>query len=403
MKLGRPASCVLFTWLLLYTPTTFATGPTDENMSAKPATSVTDYVTQLAADQLYSYYAHRHANKRDGFNGCVLVAKDGKTVYEGAFGYGNFKVKDTLTTQSSFQLASTSKTFTSAAILQLVEEGKISLDDDLEKFFPGFPFKGVTVKMLLSHRSGLPEYIHWNVKYTGAGKGYFTNEALVSVLTRMKVSKHFHPDRFFKYTNTNFALLASIIERVTGQTYKQYMEQNIFQPLGMTNTFVFDIQDTASFRGTSCYLNKWQQWDLTFSDGVVGDKGIYSSVEDLFKWDNALKEGKIVSLPLQREAYSPHSLDRRSFPDKSRNYGYGWRILVNKDRSYTVYHNGNWHGCNNVFARNLTDGYTLIVLSNKANERNYRTQPIWNFLEQVKNAAQNMASMPEGPEMPGAQ
>ena len=402
VRYTKNISYLLFSWLLLYTPSnlTFATSPKgnrtgNDKVNAASATSTTsDYILQTTSAQIGDYYERRHDNKRDGFNGCVLVAKDGVPIYQGAFGYGNFTSKDTLTTQSSFQLASTSKTFTSAAILHLVEEGKLSLDDDLEKFFPGFPFKGVTVKMLLTHRSALPEYIHWSVKYVGKSKNpvSFNNQSLLEVMMRMKPPKRFHPDKVFKYTNTNFALLGCIIEKVSGQSYKQYMQENIFGPLGMANTFVFSMDDSSSHRGASCYLNRWQEWTLNFSDGVVGDKGVYSSVEDLLKWDNALKQGKIISLPMQREAYSPHSLDRLSFRDKSRNYGYGWHIQVLKDRTYTVYHNGNWHGCNNVFSRDLTDGYTIIVLSNKANNRNYHYAPVLNILEQMKNA-QNMAAV----------
>ena len=182
-------------------------------------------------------------------------------------------------------------------------------------------------------------------------------------------------------------------EKVSGLSYKEYMRQNIFEPLGMTSTYAFDITDAApKCNSTSCYLNKWSEWNLNFSDGVLGDKGIYSSVEDMLKWDIALKEGKIVSYDMQQLAYTPQSLDRYSFRDRSRNYGYGWRLMMQPDRSYVVYHNGNWHGCNNVFTRDLTNGYTIIVLSNKANERNYQTGAIWDMIGQMKNA-QNVAGI----------
>lgn len=387
---------LLIVWLVLYSPNyfTYATGPTNPTANENiENANLPDFITQVTAEQIRAYYTARHANKYDAFNGCVLVAKDGKPIYQGAFGYGNFTTKDTLTTQSSFQLASTSKTFTSAAILKMAQEGLLSLDDSIQKFYPEFPYHNITVKLLLSHRSGLPEYIYWGTEYIGKNTAYLTNQTFVDVLIKKHPPIRFKADKMFQYCNTNFALLGSIIEKVSGLSYKEYMRQNIFEPLGMTSTYAFDMADAApKCNSTSCYLNKWSEWNLNFSDGVLGDKGIYSSVEDMLKWDVALKEGKIVSYDMQQLAYTPHSLDRYSFRDRSRNYGYGWRLMMQPDRSYVVYHNGNWHGCNNVFTRDLTNGYTIIVLSNKANERNYQTGAIWDMIGQMKNA-QNVAGI----------
>jgi CubicO group peptidase (beta-lactamase class C family) len=358
-------------------------------------TNTPDFITQETADQINAYYLRRH--KFDGFNGCVLVAKEGKPIYSGAFGYGNYAVKDTLTTQSSFQLASVTKTFTSAAILKLVDEGKISLEDTLQKFFPDFPYRGITVRLLLSHRSGLPEYIYWTQDFIGKDVPFLTNQSLMDLLISKKPPIRTLPDRIFLYTNTNFAVLALIIEKVSGETYKHYMEDNIFTPLGMTNTFVCSIEDSASHCGAVCYqARRWTEWKTAFSDGVVGDKGIYSSVEDMLIWDNALKEGKVLSEQSLQEAYSPQSHDRYSFAkDRSRNYGLGWRMIKQKDGSSLIYHNGNWHGCNNVFARNLKNGYTIIVLGNKENEANYMTQPVWDIITRMKNMENVAASTQE--------
>jgi CubicO group peptidase (beta-lactamase class C family) len=176
------------------------------------------------------------------------------------------------------------------------------------------------------------------------------------------------------------------------------MQDSIFAPLGMSNTFVCSIEDSATYcDAATCYqARRWQQWKMEFSDGVVGDKGIYSSAEDMLKWDNALKQGKVVSAELMEEAYSPQSHDRYSFGrDRSRNYGLGWRMLKQADGSYLIFHNGNWHGCNNVFARDLKDGYTLIVLGNKADPVNYLTQPVWNIISRLKNGENVSAAMEE--------
>ena len=382
--------------ILLAGGKTISTGEAAANTSMQAAYTV-DYITQNTADQIHRYYAKRH--KLDGFNGCVMVARNGEPIYTGAFGYENYSQKDTLTTQSSFQLASVTKTFTSTAILQLIEQGKVSLDDTLQKFFPEFPYQNITVKLLLSHRSGLPDYIYWTSDFIGKNTDKLTNQSLLDLLIAKKPPVRCKPDRVFVYCNTNYALLACVIEKVSGISYKQYMHDNIFAPLGMTSTFVCTIEDTAEHCGAACYeARRWKEWQWAFSDGVVGDKGIYSSVEDMLKWDNALKSGQIVSGEMLQEAYTPHSLDRYSFAkDRSRNYGLGWRLIKQPGGSTLVYHNGNWHGCNNVFARDLKEGYTIIVLGNKANEANYMTQPVWNIIAQMKSGLNVAATIQESP------
>jgi CubicO group peptidase (beta-lactamase class C family) len=371
-------------------------GPDSEtNSNVNTITGSTDFVARITAEQLHAYYTKRH--HLDGFNGAVIVAKDGQPIYTDAFGYSNISQKDTLTTQTPIQLASVTKTFTSSAILKLVDEQKLSLDDSLQKFFPDFPYKNMTVKLLLCHRTGLQDYVYWGRDFIGYGVDHLTNQSMLDLIVNKKPPLRAPPDRIFMYSNTNYALLALIIEKVSGMPYKQFMHDSIFIPLGMTNTFVCSIEDSASYcTAATCYqARRWQEWKMEFSDGVVGDKGIYSSAEDMLKWDNALRQGKVVSAEMMEEAYKPHSLDRYSFRDRTRNYGLGWRMVKQLDGSYLIYHNGNWHGCNNVFARNLKDGYTLIVLGNKSNEANYLTQPVWNIISKVRNSQNVAASMEE--------
>lgn len=378
-----------FSMFLSAMPNDGTAGKPDED---DEACANADIVTQMTAQQIEAYYTKRH--RTDGFNGCVLVAKDGKPLYSGAFGYANVENNDTLSTQTSFQLASITKTFTSTAVLQLIQSGQLSLDDSIQQFFPEFPYHGITVKLLLSHRSGLPDYIYWDQQFIGEGVQYLTNQSMLDLLITKHPAAKTRPDKLFMYCNTNYALLALIIEKVSGMPYSQYMQDNIFTPAGLNNTYVCNIQDSAyAHCGAVCYeARRWREWKTSFSDGVVGDKGIYSSVEDMLKWDNALKEGKVVSTEMLEEAYQPHNIDRYSFAkDRRRNYGYGWRMIKQTDGSYLIYHNGNWHGCNNVFARNLKEGYTVIVLGNKENGANYLTQPVWNIIARVKSD-QNVAA-----------
>lgn len=311
-----------------FATTNNATGESCEEVKLED--SKTTFADRVAA-QIDSFYRKRVKN--DHFNGCVMVAKDGKPIYSAAFGYGNLTFKDTLTTQSSIQLASVSKTFTSTAILLLAEEGFLSLDDSVQKFFPDFPYQGITVRLLLSHRTGLPDYTYWDKYFTGDTAAYLTNQGLMNVLATKKPALRCKPDHMFIYCNTNYAILASIVENVTGTTFHKFMHDVIFAPLGMANSYVYEPKD-----GSNCctisYDSKGRVWKECAADGVVGDKGIYSSVDDMLKWDNALRTGLIVSQQTLEEAYKPRSLDRYSFAkDKSKNYGYGWRMSKQPDKS----------------------------------------------------------------------
>lgn len=353
--------------------------------------SLEEIFSKRVSDQLDSFYRRRH--KVDGFNGCVMIAKDGKPIYSCAFGYGNIGWKDTLTTESSIQLASVTKTFTSTAILLLAEQGFLSLDDSVQKFFPDFPYHGITIRLLLSHRTGLPDYTYWDKYFIGKDVQYLTNQSLMELLAAKKPQVRCRPDHMFIYCNTNYAILASIMENVTAMSYHKFMHDFIFSPLGMTNTFAYDAGNSAGQYCTISYDSKGRIWKDCPSDGVVGDKGIYSSVDDMLKWDNALRSGLILSKESLEEAYKPRSLDRYSFAkERDKNYGYGWRMIKQPDKSYLIYHNGFWHGSNNVFARDLNNGFTVIILGNKSNHANYWTQPIWNTLGQMKN----LETMAEG-------
>ncbi len=387
MKTIRRTCLLLFLFLVgghtVFATTNNTTNPTDENCTEDPATDSKAIFAQRVAEQIDSFYKKRVRN--DHFNGAVMIAKDGKPIYSAAFGYVNLTFKDTLTTQSSIQLASCSKTFTSTAILLLAEQGFLSLDDSVQKFFPDFPYEGITVRLLLSHRTGLPDYTYWDKYFIGGSSAYMSNSDLMNLLATKKPQVRCKPDHMFIYCNTNYAILASIIENVTGTTYHQFMHDVIFSPLGMANTFVYS-PDTSAACCTVSYDSRGRVWKECPADGVVGDKGIYSSVEDMLKWDNALRTGLIVSKETLEEAYKPRSLDRYSFAkEKNKNYGYGWRMTRQPDKSYLIYHNGFWHGSNNVFARDLNDGFTIIVLGNKSNNANYWTQPVWNALGQIKN------------------
>lgn len=312
---------------------------------------------------------------QNGFSGSILVSIKGEPVYEKCFGYCNYRNKDLMHDTASFQLASVTKTFTATAVLYLVEREQLSLQDTLQKFFPQLPYRGVTVEQLLCHRSGLPNYL-----YFASGKcsvnEYLTNDKVIDMMAKAKPAAYAKPNRRFEYCNTNYLLLASIVEKVTGKSFKDFMQETFFGPLQMNHTFVYDYRDSIENRIAVSYNSKWQiQYDDCF-DGVTGDKGIYSTVHDMFLWDKAFYDGEILTQEMMTEAYKPRSFEKPGV----RNYGYGWRLIQKPDSSYLVYHNGWWHGNNTVFSRNIQDTTAIIILSNKYNRYVYNVKPVWEII-----------------------
>jgi CubicO group peptidase (beta-lactamase class C family) len=207
-------------------------------------------VAEIAAykEALYKSYDSLFGNST--FNGGIIVAKNGEILLEEYKGYSDFDTRDTITPNTPFHIASVSKTFTGMAVLKLWEQGKLTLDDSLKKYFPELPYPGITIRMLLNHRSGLPNYVYFMPLDTAFKKrGRFaTNTDMLNVMIRNRPGINNYPDRSFHYCNTNFALLALIVEYVSGQPFPEYMRSNVFGPLGMKNSFVFSIADTAAYK-----------------------------------------------------------------------------------------------------------------------------------------------------------
>jgi CubicO group peptidase (beta-lactamase class C family) len=319
--------------------------------------------------------------KTVGFNGCILIAQKGQIIYKNVFGFSNLKTKDSLKINSAFQLASTSKTLTAAAILLLKDQGKLSLSDNIQQFIPNFPYPDITVQSLLTHRSGLSNYIYFGEPYCDANNCYngktFDNNSVIQIMMSDKPQPYASPNKKFEYCNTNYALLASIVEKVSGLSFADFMVKNIFKPLEMNNTWVHNPQNDSIFKNktvghnASGYIEK-----ETYADDVVGDKGIYSTVEDLFKWDQALYSEKILKRSTIEEAFTGYSNEHKG----KRNYGYGWRLIDEGNGDKVVYHNGWWHGYSTLFYRRPSDQTTVILLSNKYNSNIYHIEDILSIL-----------------------
>lgn len=311
---------------------------------------------------------------RLGFNGGILVAKKGNIIFEAYNGFSNLKTKDSLNKHSAFHLASVSKTFTAMAILKLAEMNKLSINDNIKKYFPELPYDSITIKLLLNHRSGLPNYTHFMDKLGWNKKQYCSNQDVLDYLIKFKPLGTGRPDTHFSYCNTNYSLLALIIEKVSKESYTDFLTNTFFKPLHMDDTYVFDITKDSA-RAMPSYDYRGRQETTTFLDAGIGDKNIYSTPEDMLKWDQALYSNELLSKETMEEAYTPYSNEKPGV----RNYGLGWRMNIYPDGRKVIYHNGWWHGNNTVFLRMIQDSVTIIVLGNKYNSNIYQSKKMAEF------------------------
>jgi len=318
--------------------------------------------------QLDNYY---RGQVRAGFNGSVLIGAGGKIIYERYFGVANRERKIPLTQNSSCQLASVSKTFTGAATLYLYEHKLLDINDPVQKYIKEFPYPNITLKMLLSHRSGLPDYTKWVPDYTHNMQIPINNEQMIALMARYMPRLEFRPNSRFKYCNTNFAVLARVIEKVSDMAFSDFMNTYIFQPLGMSNTFIYNPSKGLPPNATISYKYNWRREPDMFADGVYGDKGIYSTTEDMYRWDQSFYQNKLLTNDIIELAYGPCSFEKPGI----KNYGLGWRMLCYANGNKIIYHNGWWHGNNTSFYRFIKENMTIIVLGNRFTNSIYHQAP----------------------------
>jgi CubicO group peptidase (beta-lactamase class C family) len=318
-------------------------------------------------------------HKKYGFNGNMLVAKDGKILYEKAIGWADYLHRDSLKINSEFELASVTKTFTGTAIMQLVENGKLSLTDDVKKFYPNFPYDGINVKLLLTHRSGMMNYVYFTDGIWKDKKKPMSNQDVMNLIAEYKPNKYAKPDTRFHYNNSNFMVLAAIIEKVTGKTYADYMMENIFKPAGMKHTHVYSTTVYPKIPVDVVGHDRTWRYSVVqnFLDGPVGDKGIYSTIHDLLLYDKSLKNGRLLKKQSLDSAYKGHN----KAINGHFNYGYGWRIFDgDKDRK-VVYHTGWWHGFRHIYIRDVQKNIVIIFLGNLTNGSLLHLDELYKYLK----------------------
>ncbi|OOV29827.1 penicillin-binding protein [Flavobacterium sp. LM5] len=334
--------------------------------------------TQLSANyiqekkaKIATFYQKTWPN--NSMNGSFLVAQNGQIIYEKYNGYGNFRDKDTITSETPLHIASVSKVLTATLILKLVNAKRLDLDQKVNSILETFPYPEITVRTLLNHRSGIRNYAYFTDRKANIWdrKKTLTNQDVLDLMATKDISLEFKTDSRFAYCNTNYAILALIIEKITHTTYIDAMHKMIFQPLGMTHSFVFDITKDKKKIVPSYKTNK-VEIGIDYLDGVYGDKNIYSTPRDLLKFDLARNTGSFISPDLWKQVFTPYSNERKG----TKNYGLGIRMINWETGQNFYFHNGWWHGNTSSYITLPKEKVVIIALSNKMTRSTYSVRKL---------------------------
>jgi CubicO group peptidase (beta-lactamase class C family) len=336
-------------------------------ISAEDSTSYWQDRYRADSTKLDNYFSKEH--KKTQFYGNVLFADKGRVVFEKSYGYRKTKKSPEVNLESTFQIASVTKVFTAVAILMLQERGLLHVEESVRKYIPELPYSEYDIKIshLLSHTSGLGKYTHFcdNPDTVWAEKDCsINNEDVVSIMNTIEPALAKTPGKKFYYANTNYVLLATILERVTGSTYHDFMRENIFDPLEMKSTRVYFRENKAELvNPVKGYESNYREAIDIYLNGCQGDKGIYSNVHDMLKFDQALYTEKLVKKETLALAFMGYSKPNKS--KNNANYGFGFRMLeLPTTGEKIMYHNGWWKGFRSYFIRRVDKQQTIIILTN---------------------------------------
>ncbi|MER0465546.1 serine hydrolase [Bacillus cabrialesii subsp. cabrialesii] len=325
------------------------------------------------------------------FNGTILAAEDGDILYHHSFGYADLTEKRPLQTNSLFELASLSKPFTALGVILLEEKGILGYEDKVERWLPGFPYKGVTIRHLLNHTSGLPDYMGWFFANWDQHK-IAVNQDIVDMLMNEGLPGYFEPNEGWLYSNTGYVLLAVIIEKASGMSYADFMKTRIFSPVGMKETrvynrrlrperidhyaygYVYDVHSETYVLPDDLEETNY----VVYLDGIQGDGTVNSVASDLFRLDQVLYEDDFISNASKEAAFSPVRLNNGETFD----YGFGWGLQNSPEKGKIVSHSGGWPGYSTMMVRYIDHRKTLIYLSNKEEDAEYE--------EAILKAAENI-------------
>lgn len=332
----------------------------------------TDISREIVINQIDSIIDLKHNSAN--FNGCLLVIKDKKEFFKKCTGYLEIDGKNQLNENTLFDLASCSKQFTAMAIMILKEKGKLNYNDKIENYFSDFPYKGITIENLLTHTSGLPDYMelfekHWDKSQIA------TNKDVLDLIMKYKPKMSFKPGSEYEYSNTGYVILSSIIEKVSGQPFSEFISQSIFKPLNMNNSRVYNsgyskneiLENRASGHSYSTehkkYIPVYKIPELDYYrylDGINGDGAVNSSLTDLILWDNGLREYSLINSETFAAGLKPFQTPKGDLS----NYGFGWELQLDNNYQRVIYHSGSWGGNTSFILHFLDKDLSVIILSN---------------------------------------
>ena len=345
----------------------------------------------------------RAAYEKGGFNGAWLYAENGEIVSKGGLGYRDTEDKLPIMEDTIFQLASITKQFTATSIMILVREGKLRLEDDVKKFFPELSYPGVKVRHLLTHTGGVPDYFddaEWFFKIWKEERRVPGNDEILRFLRDAKVEPYFAPGEGFHYSNTGYNLLALLVERLSGIPYEEFLQKNVFEPAGMTSTRCCHIRrDGVPFENYArpmvfendkyiVDVDSAEFGDVVAFDGLNGDDYVYTNIFDMFRWDRALREGKILTPEEQKLMYTPVKLAGGAeavFDEKAGlGYGFGWAVGRDEELGRIVSHSGGMPGVSTWFERFLDADRVLIFLINRDPEDQKAEDFFWSGMQAIE-------------------
>ena len=343
--------------------------------------------------------------EKGGFNGAWLYAEHGEIVSKGVLGFRDPEDTLPITEDSIFQLASISKTFTSAAVMLLIRQGLLSPEDEITKFFPEIPYPGVTVRHLLNHTGGVPDYFDdadWFIRIWKEEKRVPGNDEILRFLRETKAKPYFAPGEGLQYSNTGYNLLALLVERLSGIPYEEFLQKKIFEPAGMTSTRCCHIRrDGIPFENYAqatvfedgkyvADIDSAEDGDVVAFDGLNGDDYVYTNIFDMLRWDKELREGKVLTPEEQKLMYTPGKLnngeDAVYDEDDGLGYGFGWAVGREEAFGLVVSHSGGMPGVATWFERFIDADRVLVFL----NCRDYAdARAYWTFEQGLEDIARD--------------
>ncbi|MBP5254825.1 MAG: beta-lactamase family protein [Lachnospiraceae bacterium] len=351
----------------------------------------------------------RAAFENGAFNGAWLYAENGGIVSKGAFGFRDAENQVPMTEDSIFEMASVSKMFTATAVMLLVREGKLSLDGEYTALFPEYPYKGVTIRHLLTHTSGMPFFDVEELvgPVLDEEKRIPENSEIIRLIRKTGAGPACAPGEAFEYSDVNYMLLANAVEKASGMKFEDFMKKHVFEPAGMKDSGIYHtrrdgrpsgrftrnmvLEDDGRYVPSDVSASSAKY--VVGSDGMNGCDYLYTTIFDMLAWDRALREEKVLTLEEQRIMYAPMPLTGGGIAGSGddEGYGFGWEFHTEPGRGFIVSHSGGMPGLGTWFER-FVDADRVIVCMNCRDYSDARAY--WSFEEGLEAVARDKEPEP---------